>query len=228
MSRILLVEDDPAIAELVELALKDGGHRVERAGSLAAARRLLAGAPPEAVLLDLNLPDGSGLELCRELRAKSRVPLLILTARRGEADRVAGLELGADDYIVKPFSPREVLARVEAVLRRQRWEHESSAEEVLRAGDVEVDLGRREVRIGGEPISFTRTEFRIVEEFVRRPGRVFSREQLIERVWEGSFIDGRVVDSVISRVRRKLGPLPDGRARIRTVHGVGYGLEETE
>jgi len=227
MRRVLLVEDEVGIADLLRLTLADGGYALDHAATLAAARARLQAEAYDAVLLDLSLPDGNGIDLCRELRASSTVPILILTARRSEVDRIVGLELGADDYVVKPFSPREVVARLGAVLRRQEWAREpAEAPSPLSWHGLEVDEARREVRVDGAPVSLTRTEFELVLTMARRPGRVFSREQLIELVWHGAFIQDRVVDSVVSRLRRKLGALPDGRTYIRTVHGVGYGLGE--
>lgn len=224
MHRVLLIEDDPGIADLLRLALADAGLDLDVATDLAQARRRFAEAPWDTILLDLNLPDGSGIDLCREIRLTSTVPILILTARRDEIDRVLGLELGADDYIVKPFSPREVAARIRATLRRQEWPaEEGTAEE---GTGVVVDTQRREVRVDGAPISLTRTEFQLVHTLARRPGKVFSRAELIEIVWEGAFLQDRVVDSVVSRVRRKLGSTPAGEPRIRTVHGVGYAFAE--
>jgi len=226
MTRILLVEDDEGITGMLRMELEEAGYAVEVAPDLAAARSSLAREEPAIVLLDLNLPDGSGLDLCREIRTRSTVPILILTARRGEVDRVVGLELGADDYVVKPFSPREVIARVGAILRRLGWESERAGEgRVLERNGLAVDPDRCEVTVGGSPVHLTRTEFRLLETLARRPGRVFSREQLIELVWDGAFIQDRVVDSVVSRLRRKLGESPSGRPYIRTVHGVGYGLD---
>ncbi len=227
MRRVLLVEDDAAIAELLRLTLADNGYALVHAPSLAAARAALRAGTFDAILLDLSLPDGNGVDLCREVRAASTVPILILTARRSEVDRVLGLELGADDYVVKPFSPREVVARLSAVLRRQQWAQAPAvATAPIRWQGLEVDEGRREVAVDGAPVSLTRTEFDLVLTMVRRPGRVFTRDQLIDLVWHGAFIQDRVVDSVVSRLRRKLGALPDGRTYIRTVHGVGYALGE--
>jgi DNA-binding response OmpR family regulator len=227
MRRVLLVEDEAGIADLLRLTLADGGFALDHADTLAAARARLKTTRFDVILLDLQLPDGNGIDLCREIRATSTVPIVILTARRSELDRVLGLELGADDYVVKPFSPREVVARLGAVLRRQEWAREPvEAVAVVGWQGLEVDEVRREVRVGGRPVSLTRTEFELVLVMVRRPGRVFSREQLIEVVWHGAYIQDRVVDSVVSRLRRKLGSLPDGRTYIRTVHGVGYALGE--
>jgi len=226
MAKVLLVEDDEGITGMLRMELEEAGYTVDVAPDLATARGALVREEPAIVLLDLNLPDGSGLDLCREIRTRSTVPILILTARRGEVDRVVGLELGADDYVVKPFSPREVIARIGAILRRLGWEsgRGGSGRAMERDGLV-VDPERCEVTVGGEPVRLTRTEFRLLETLARRPGRVYSREQLIELVWDGAFIQDRVVDSVVSRLRRKLGNSPAGRPYIRTVHGVGYGLD---
>jgi DNA-binding response OmpR family regulator len=225
MTNVLLVEDEQGIAEILRLALDEGGYRLDHAVTLAEARQLLVGNGYDAILLDLNLPDGNGIDLCREIRAGSTVPIVILTARQSEVDRILGLELGADDYVVKPFSPREVVARLGAILRRQSWERKpEEGLGVVRWKGMEVDETRREVRVDGVLVSLTRTEFQLVLTLVSRPGQVFSREQLIELVWNGAYIQDRVVDSVVSRVRRKLGVNPDGQTYIRTVHGVGYAL----
>lgn len=222
MNQVLLIEDDPAITDLLRLALIEAGVELQSASDLATARTRLAEIEYDAILLDLNLPDGSGIDLCREIRSSSTIPILILTARRDEIDRILGLELGADDYIVKPFSPREVTARLRAVLRRQNWAAAEPTGSVREVAGISVDEVRREVRVDGESVSLTRTEFQLVVALTSRPGRVFSRAELIDHAWEGAFIQDRVVDSVISRVRRKLGRLPNGESRIRTVHGVGY------
>lgn len=226
MARVLLVEDDGGIAGMLQLELEGAGHVVEVAPTLAAARTSLARRDPELVLLDLNLPDGSGLDLCREIRAQSTMPILILTARQGEVDRIVGLELGADDYVVKPFSPREVLARIAAILRRQGWNSSRPpSARLLHRGGLLLDMDRCEVFVHGQPVHLTRTELRLLETLARRPGRVYGRQQLIDLVWEGAFIQDRVVDSVISRLRRKLGTSESGRPFIRTVHGIGYALD---
>ncbi len=226
MAKVLLVEDDEGITGMLQLELKEAGHEVAVAATLAAARVALAREEPDIVLLDLNLPDGNGLDLCREIRAQSTVPILILTARRSEVDRVVGLELGADDYVVKPFSPREVLARIGAILRRLGWESSRpQAGRVLDRGGLMLDQDRCEVTVHGKPAHLTRTELKLLETLARWPGRVYSRQQLIDMVWDGAFIQDRVVDSVISRLRRKLGNSASGRPFIRTVHGVGYALD---
>ena len=226
MTDILIVEDEGKIVDILRMTLEEHGHRVEAAATLDEARRRVAERQWDAVLLDLTLPDGDGTSLCREIRAHSTVPVLILTARSTELDRILGLELGADDYIVKPFSPREVVARLSAVLRRQSWEQAADDDPtVLRWHELEVDSSRRQARAAGRMLSLTRTEFRLLETLTRRPGHVFSRDQLIDLVWDGAFIQGRVVDSVVSRLRRKLGAREDGSPSIRTVHGVGYALD---
>jgi DNA-binding response OmpR family regulator len=230
MGQILLVEDAPEIAEMLELPFRSDGHELVSAGTLKDARALLNMTDFDAILLDLNLPDGNGIDLCREVRADSTIPILIITAKRDEVDRILGLEFGADDYIVKPFSPREVVARVNAVLRRQKWSNggkkENAPKDILEYMGLFADTVKREIRIDGKPVSLTRTEYQLVITMLRRPGMVFSRDQLIDMVWEGNYIQHRVVDSVISRLRRKLGKLPDGQPRIKTVHGVGYALAE--
>lgn len=225
MANLLLVEDEAGIADILRMAMDDAGHHLEHAPTLREARRRLGERSFDAILLDLTLPDGNGVELCREVRSTSTVPILILTARRSEVDRVVGLELGADDYVVKPFSPREVAARVAAVLRRQSWEQRapSPGAEPVRRGALELDPGRREVRVAAVPVALTRTEFDLLTALLERPGVVRSRQQLIDAVWDGAFIQDRVVDSVVSRLRRKLGP---DAPEIRTVHGVGYALGE--
>ena len=228
MSEILLVEDDPGIAELLRFALEESGFALFHAPTVAAARDALAERSFSVLLLDLNLPDGSGHDLCQEIRRTSTIPILILTARRDEIDRVLGLEIGADDYIVKPFSPREVVARIRAVLRRQGWSETPSAAHRITVAGVTVDEERHEAFADGELVSLTRVEFRLLLTLARRPGRVFSRQELIDAVWTGAFIQDRVVDSVISRLRRKLGAGADGVPRIRTVHGVGYSMTTGE
>jgi len=232
-AKILLVEDEIEIANTLEPPLMNAGFSLRHCSSLAEARTALMKESPDAVLLDLNLPDGSGLDLCREIRQKSTIPILILTARRDEIDRIVGLEVGADDYISKPFSPREVTARISAVLRRQEWGSENSrrvsfADSALAYGGIEIDENRRQVTVDGKLISLTRIEYLLLLTLLRHPGQVYTREEIIELVWDGAYIIDRVVDSVISRLRRKLGTLPDGRARIRTVHAVGYSITEID
>lgn len=227
MTWILLVEDEDGIAEVLQRNAVDYPWEIRHASDLEEARTALQEQEFSAILLDLNLPDGSGLDLCREIRSKSTIPILMLTARRDEIDRVLGLELGADDYIVKPFSLREVMARISAVLRRNSWASGPGDEGgVIRWQDLRIDESRYEVRVDSRQIRLTKTEFQLLLTLIRRPGHVFPRQTLIDSVWNGAFIQDRVVDSVIARLRRKLGAMPDGRPYIRTIHGVGYAAGE--
>ena len=218
---ILLVEDEQNIASLVELYLKNDGYTVEHVGdglsAIAAAERL----KPSLVILDVMLPGMDGLEVCRRLRAASKIPIIMLTARDGEVDRVLGLELGADDYVTKPFSPRELVARVKAVLRRtEPGEAQSEDDERLALGPVRIDAARREVLVGELPVELTAREFELVAFLVRNRGIVFSRDRLLERVWGYERpVDTRTVDSHVKSVRQKLG---EGGSIIKTLRGVGY------
>ena len=218
---ILLVEDEQNIASLVELYLKNDGYTVEHVSdglsALAAAERL----KPSLVILDVMLPGMDGLEVCRRLRAASKIPIIMLTARDGEVDRVLGLELGADDYVTKPFSPRELVARVKAVLRRTEPGHApSDDDERLALGPVRIDGARREVLVGEQPVELTAREFDLLVFLVRNRGIVFSRDRLLERVWGYERpVDTRTVDSHVKSVRQKLGA---GGSIIKTLRGVGY------
>jgi DNA-binding response OmpR family regulator len=221
---VLVVEDERAIADLVRLYLaRDGfGVHVEHDGraGLAAARRLR----PVACVLDIALPALSGTEICRQLRQDGDwTPVLFLTARDDEVDRVVGLELGADDYVTKPFSPRELVARVRAVLRRAGGPPDEQ-ERVRRVGRVTLDPGRREVTVDGAPVALTSTEFDLLAHLMGRPGRVFTREELLASVWGYAALAGtRTVDVHVAQVRGKLGA---AAAAIRTVRGVGYTADE--
>lgn len=229
METVLLIEDENEIAASLIEPLRNAGFRMQHCPDLKTGGRALHEAEPVAILLDLNLPDGSGVEFCRLIRQESTIPILMLTAQRDEIDRIVGLEIGADDYIVKPFSPREVAARLTAVLRRQGWSAPSlQGTSVIDYGAITVDEDRRLVTVDGDPVSLTRTEYRLLLTLLRRPGQVYTREQIIELVWDGAFIVDRVVDSVVSRLRRKLGTRADGREWIRTVHSVGYSISEDQ
>jgi two-component system, OmpR family, response regulator len=218
---ILLVEDEENIASLVELYLKNDGYTVEHVAdgvsALAAAERM----KPSLVILDVMLPGMDGLEVCRRLRATSKIPIIMLTARDGEVDRVLGLELGADDYVTKPFSPRELVARVKAVLRRAEPDEAPAVDdERLSLGPVRIDVARRDVLVGEQPVELTAREFDLLAFLVRNRGIVFSRDRLLERVWGYERpVDTRTVDSHVKSVRQKLG---DGGAIIKTLRGVGY------
>jgi DNA-binding response OmpR family regulator len=217
---VVVVEDDRAIADLVELYLQGAGYHVVVAGDAEAGRRATADHQPDLVLLDVGLPgEVDGFELCRQLRRDSSVPVILLTARDGEIDRVLGFELGADDYVVKPFSPRELVARVRAVLRRSGEPEPGPA--VLRLGDLEVDVGRREVRVAGEPVALATREFALLQHLVERPGLALTRRQLLDGAWGHDWYgDERTVDVHVRQLRKKLGTaLP-----LATVWGVGYRL----
>jgi DNA-binding response OmpR family regulator len=214
---VLVVEDEAAIAEVAEMYLEQGGFRVRWAPTGADALKQLDDPSIDIVLLDLMLPDADGVDLFREFRARRPIPVIMVTARDAEADRVLGLELGADDYVTKPFSPRELVARVRAVLRRGTAAEASAP--AIDAHGVHLDLEARELTVGGEPVELTRREFDLLAYVMARPGRVFTRAQLLEAVWGyPSDIDTRTVDVHVAQVRRKLG----GACPLRTVRGVGY------
>jgi DNA-binding response OmpR family regulator len=219
---ILIVEDDPDVVRVARAYLEREGYAVlvESDGDAGLVRA--RAARPDLVVLDWMLPRTSGLDVLRRLRADGDVPVLMLTARTDEADRVLGLELGADDYLTKPFSPRELVARVGAVLRRTTASVASDA--VLRHGALEVDVGARMARVAGRDVDLTTLEFDLLHAFAAAPARVFRREELIERVWGGAY-DGsdRVVDVHVSNLRQKLAEA-GGTDLIRTVRGVGYAL----
>jgi len=225
--RILLIEDEPDIAEVLQYNLEKEGFQVELAGRGDAGLEAVRRESPELILLDLMLPGLDGLELTRLLKrdpATAHLPIVMLTARSEEVDRIVGLELGADDYISKPFSPREVVLRVKAVLRRLQPEasEETAASELLQVGGIELDISGHQLRLGGKEVPLTATEFRLLRLLMERNGRVQTRGQLLSDVWGyAEDIDSRTVDTHIRRLRRKLGPEAD---RIETVIGVGYRL----
>ena len=221
MKRILVVEDESRIAQLVRDYLEHAGFEVVVASdgevALAEARR----DRPDLVVLDLGLPGRDGLDVARSLRQTSNVPIVMLTARGDETDRIVGLELGADDYVVKPFSPKELVARVRAVLRRTQAA--GGGAEVLRVADVEVDLPRMRVSVAGRPVDLTPTEFQLLAAMVREPGRVFTRGQLLDAVHGVAFESyERAVDAHVKNLRRKIEPIPGRPRYLLTVHGVGY------
>jgi two-component system phosphate regulon response regulator PhoB len=223
MARILVIEDEQDLGSLLEYNLKSDGHEVEvvRTGAAGVARVKIF--KPDLVLLDLMLPDIAGSEVARLLREgeSRRVPIIMVTARGEESDRVKGLELGADDYVTKPFSVKELLLRIKAVLRRQ-GEPPSSGARVLTAGEIVLDTERHEVKARGEPVLLTALEFRLLKTFLERPGRVQTREMLLSDVWGiDADITTRTVDTHIKRLREKLGPAGDV---IETIRGVGYKL----
>lgn len=216
---VLIVEDDDTIAGPLQRGLEREGFVARRVASGAEA---LAAAPADVVLLDLGLPDLDGFEVCRRLRAASDVPIIVLTARGDEIDRVVGLELGADDYVTKPFSPREFGARVEALLRRPRAADDVPDERVV--GSVVIRPRARSVEIDGVTVELTRIEFDLLDTFTANPKVVFTRPQLLERVWGPNWYgDDHVVDVHVANLRKKLSAA-GGENPVRTVRGVGYGL----
>ena len=216
---IVVVDDEPNIADLVDLYLARERFRVLKTGTGEAGLQAVKDHRPRLVVLDVGLPDVDGLEVCKRLRATSQIPVIFLTARDSEVDRVLGLELGGDDYLTKPFSPAELVARVKAVLRRVDG---GPAAEVMQAGEVAIDAGRREVRVAGEPVEFTTKEFDLLRYLAERPGLALSRQQILDGVWGYDWYgDARTVDVHIAQVRKKLGDTVE----ITTVRGVGYRLE---
>ena len=225
MKTILVVEDEPAIARLIRDYLEQAGFKVSVAGDGEAALRSARAASPDLVVLDLGLPGRDGLDVTRELRRASDVPIIVVTARGEETDRIVGLELGADDYMVKPFSPKELVARVRAVFRRSEARQEAA--EVIRVADVEIDVDRMRVTVGGRPVELTATEFQLLASLAREPGRVFTRGQLLDALHGVAFESyERAIDAHVKNVRRKIEP-PSGAPRyIQTVYGVGYRFAE--
>ncbi len=219
---VLVVEDERAISDLLRLYISREGFGVHVASDGRSALTAARTMHPVAIVLDVGLPEIDGTEVCRQLRAEGNwVPILFCTARDDEVDRVLGLELGADDYITKPFSPREVVARIKSVVRRASLV--SADEEPLTVGTVSVDLVTRRVSVGGQPVSLTATEFDLLAHLMQHPGRVYTREHLLSEVWGYAAVVGtRTVDVHVAQVRAKLGDA----SPIRTVRGVGYSAEE--
>lgn len=225
MKRVLVVDDEPKITEVVRLYLEREGYQVAVSGDGRQALDQAARFVPDLVVLDLNLPDVDGLEVCRSLRKTSDVPIIMLTGRGQEADKVSGLEIGADDYITKPFSPRELTARVKAVLRRRAPDAGISV--AITVGDLIVDPGRYEARCKGVHLDLTTTEFKLLSALARHPGQVYTRTQLLDMVQgDASEAYDRTVDVHIKNLRQKLAPHGGGaNCHIQTVRGVGYKLE---
>jgi DNA-binding response OmpR family regulator len=216
---ILVVEDETSIASFVAAYLRNAGYGVQTAATAQAALIQLAGDAPALVILDLNLPDGDGVELCRRIRKTSDIPILMLTARDEDIDKIIGLEVGADDYMTKPFNPRELVARVKSILRRAAPERRRSESDEIHHGDLSVNAGKREVHVGDEEIHLAPKEFDLLWELLDHRGIVLTRDQLLERVWGYTFAgDTRTVDVHVRQIRRKLGDA----SPIVTVWGVGY------
>lgn len=228
--RILVVEDDRDLCELLEYNLSRSGYHVQTAGRVSDARRALGQERPDLVVLDVMLPDGDGFDFCRELRADPAmrgVPILFLTARSQEIDKVLGLEIGGDDYITKPFSPRELLARVKAHLRRGLPSAAGST--VKQAGPLAIDANSHQVTLHDEPVALTATEYKLLEFFFASPGRVFSREQLLRAIWgDSTHVTPRNVDVHIRRLRERIEEEPENPRWIRTVRGFGYRFDAPE
>jgi len=224
VAKVLVVDDEPNIREVVSLYLRRDGHAVVSAGDGDEALRLYQQTQPDLVVLDLMLPGLSGLEVCRRLQASQRVPLIMLTAKGEEEDRIVGLGVGADDYVVKPFSPRELAARVEAVLRRvNETQTVSEAEKVLVFDELEIDPNTREVTVRGEPVALTAREFDLLYHLASQPKRVFTRDQLMEAVWGYTFAaETSTVTVHMRRLREKIESDPTQPRYLHTVWGVGY------
>jgi two-component system response regulator RegX3 len=221
VTRILVVEDEDAIAEPLSYMLRKEGYEVGVVTSGPAALAAAGRSAPDLILLDLMLPGMPGTDVCRELRARSSVPIIMVTARDSELDKVLGLEIGADDYVTKPFSARELMARIRAVLRRR-----SDADDVsspVEAGPVRIDSQRHEVRVRGELITLPLKEFELLEHLVRHEGRVLTRAQLIERIWGADYVgDTKTLDVHVKRLRAKVEPDPSHPNHLLTVRGLGY------
>jgi DNA-binding response OmpR family regulator len=222
----MIIEDEPSIAEVVSLYLRRAGYQVQVISDGSKALRALEQQLPDLLILDLMLPGVDGLAITRWLRDRSDTPVIMLTARRGEADRIAGLEMGADDYVVKPFSPQELVSRVRAVLRRANRSNEPSSEQPLAYEGLTIDPATRLVHLGGSEIGLTAKEFDLLWLMASHPRKVYTREQLLDRVWGHSdYIDPGTVTVHIRRVREKIEVDPAHPAHLITVWGVGYKFE---
>ena len=226
MTRVLVVEDEESFSDALSYMLRREGFEavVSATGPEALAEFDRAGA--DIVLLDLMLPGLSGTEVCRQLRARSAVPIIMLTAKDGEIDKVVGLELGADDYVTKPYSARELVARIRAVLRRRGEAETGPAEAVLAAGPVRMDVERHVVAVDGQPVALPLKEFELLQVLLRNAGRVLTRMQLIDRVWGSDYVgDTKTLDVHVKRLRAKIEPDPANPTHLVTVRGLGYKLE---
>jgi two-component system, OmpR family, alkaline phosphatase synthesis response regulator PhoP len=229
MKTILIVDDEPKIVHLVRDYLERSGFRVVAASTGQEAFAAIARAAPDLIVLDLGLPDQDGIDITRELRKTSQIPLIMLTARDEESDRILGLELGADDYVTKPFSPKELVARVRAIFRRAELTQNVPADELIRASDLVLDLNRRVVRIGDRTADLTSTEFELLAVLARQPGRVFTRAQLLDAIHGVSFESyERAIDSHIKNIRRKIELDPTEPRYLMMVYGIGYKFAEAE
>lgn len=224
MSKVLIVEDEPAVRDALDYSLRGEGFDVDAAPDGEAGLRAAQGGDYDVVILDLMLPKMSGTEVCRRLRSESAVPIIMLTAKGAELDRVLGLEIGADDYVTKPFSMAELVGRIRAILRRRQLDR-SGATSMLRVGDLELDPIRHEVRVRGEPKRLTPSEFKLLLLLAQDPERVFSRREIMQHLWDSTYVgDQRACDIHISNLRQKIEDDPGNPARVVTVRGVGYKL----
>src|SRR3990170_1608295 len=226
MPTILIVDDEPKIVQLARDYLERAGFGVTSASDGDAALAVYRAQPPDLIVLDLGLPGRDGLDITRTVRRESNVPIIMLTARAEESDKLVGLELGADDYLVKPFSPKELVARVRAVLRRT--EGAAGPGDVLRAADLTLDLPRMRLTVGDRPVELTATEFQLLAALARPPGRIFTRAQLLDSVHGVAFESyERAIDAHIKNLRRKIEPNPHEPRYLLTVYGVGYRLADS-
>jgi DNA-binding response OmpR family regulator len=224
----LVVEDDKSVLQLIRLYLAQAGFRVLEAADGDTGLKIALCESPDIMILDLNLPGMDGIEICQTVRKESEIPIIMVTARAGEHDRLTGLDLGADDYVSKPFSPRELIARVNAVLRRTSREVHSQekANSQIHAGDIAVDIDRRSATVLGEEIEVTPTEFRLLTYFVESRGRTVSREQIIDSVFDYDFSGyDRTVDTHVSNLRKKLESANPDRQHLKTMYGIGYRFD---
>jgi two-component system response regulator RegX3 len=226
LARVLVVEDEESFSDALSYMLRKEGFEVSVAPTGTSALTEFDRTGADIVLLDLMLPEMSGTEVCRELRQRSRVPIIMVTARDSEIDKVVGLEIGADDYVTKPYSPRELVARIRAVLRRQGAEAADPATAALAAGPVRMDVERHVVTVDGSAVQLPLKEFELLELLLRNAGRVLTRGQLIDRVWGADYVgDTKTLDVHVKRLRSKLEPEPSAPRHIITVRGLGYKFE---
>jgi two-component system alkaline phosphatase synthesis response regulator PhoP len=227
MKTILVVDDEPKITDLLRDYLVRSGFTVWIAGDGRTALAAARDKKPDLIIVDLGLPDMDGLDVTRSIRRESAVPVIVLTARDEETDKILGLELGADDYVTKPFSPKELVARVRAVLRRSEASKETAPNDILHAGDLRIDLARHRVRVNDREVDLTATEFELLAAMVRQPGRVFTRAQLLDAIHGVSFETfERAIDSHIKNLRHKIESDPRQPRKLLMVYGVGYKLSD--
>jgi two-component system, OmpR family, response regulator RegX3 len=226
VSRVLVVEDEDSFSDALSFMLRKEGFEVSVAATGTQALTEFDRTGADIVLLDLMLPEMSGTEVCRQLRSKTNVPIIMVTARDAEIDKVVGLEIGADDYVTKPYSPRELVARIRAVLRRNANETVEVATPTLAAGPVRMDVERHVVSVGGEAVPLPLKEFELLELLLRNAGRVLTRGQLIDRVWGADYVgDTKTLDVHVKRLRSKIEPEPSAPRYLITVRGLGYKFE---